>query len=489
MQFNWRDRRAIGITLLLVVAVALLGPLFYLWWRGRSRPIPAPPGAIPPDLTELEGLSTAEAEARRTTNLEEQRALEHARIRGAIRRSNIVSIFNLPLLGMTVANALLGAPLDALTSFAAACFNTGINIFQQSRTADRIEELAAQTRPSATALHDGIAKSVDQDDIVMGDVLVVGPGDQILADGRVLRSGNALSDLSAYTGRHHATPIQTGDPISTGDFCTAGWAAYEVQTPPTEIDTVRAVAETRAEQTPLQQVIFGILSVLLIILAIFFVLLVVDVVGQPELLTEEMEIAYREWAGFIFGIAPAGLFFMITLAYTAGALDLSKTGALVRDMLAIESLAQVTVLCFGKTGALTGQTVEVDIIPPPTNLPGLAENRIRQLLGATARSIQSDNAYVRTIAQALDGEKRAVEQQAPHLAVYGWMGLTFSDPDLRGAYVLGKPEILGDHISGAAQTHAEDDEDAQGSSRQAPATVVTLCRSSSACHNPRRFGH
>lgn len=138
---------------------------------------------------------------------------------------------------------------------------------------------------------------------------------------------------------------------------------------------------------------------------------------------------------------------MITVAYTVGATVLGNAGAAIRNAPVIESLAQVTVLCFGKTSTLRGADVEIEMMSPPSGYPGLAENRVRQLLGTYARSTRADNTYLRAMARGFGGEGRVVEQEAPYLSAFGWSGITFSEPDIRGTYILGDPDLLNDQLA------------------------------------------
>ncbi|NIV35344.1 MAG: hypothetical protein GWN58_39595, partial [Anaerolineae bacterium] len=72
--------------------------------------------------------------------------------------------------------------------------------------------------------------------------------------------------------------------------------------------------------------------------------------------------------------------------------------------------------------------------------------RIRQILGDYARSTSASSPAVRAIAAAFPGSQRRVREEAPFLSLYGWSAVAFDDEDLRGVYVLGDPDLLGEHL-------------------------------------------
>ena len=101
---------------------------------------------------------------------------------------------------------------------------------------------------------------------------------------------------------------------------------------------------------------------------------------------------------------------------------------------AIESLSNVNVLCLDKTGTLTANRIYFkDVLPIQ-----LGEKRIKKLLGDYAANLSSQNRTSEAIAEACQGEKQIVKQEAPFSSAHKWSGLMFAD----GGYVLGAPEIL-----------------------------------------------
>jgi cation-transporting ATPase E len=209
-----------------------------------------------------------------------------------------------------------------------------------------------------------------------------------------------------------------------------------------------------------------VLRIMLALILFFLALLVLDMLDFP-IVSKIFEDVYREAASGFFSIAPSSLFFMIVATYAIGSARLGDIGALVRESRAVEALAQISVICFSKTGTLTGAEVHLDMIPSGENQPALAESRVRQLLGDAAHSITSDNVFLQAIAQNFTGSSRPVEEVASHMSAFGWSALTFLEPDIRGTYVIGEAQALEPNLNWeTAQDEAADDGSALGSALQ-----------------------
>jgi magnesium-transporting ATPase (P-type) len=270
-------------------------------------------------------------------------------------------------------------------------------------------------------------------------------GDPILTDGLILRAGDNFSVAdTVFSDVEREMRKSGGDFVQAGSYCVSGWAAYQVQSLPAEelrVTQLNAVPQTHADLTALQKTIDSILRILLVVTTIFVVILVQRIL-QVNIVSPEVQQLSRDAASIIFSIAPSGLFFMIIVSYNMGTFDLLKLGALVRDSRSVESLAQVTTICFGKSGTLTGIDVQMEMLPQPADDSTLGENRVRQIVGDFAHSSSSLSSFVSEIRKSFDGQKRAVSSESRFLSTYGWCALTFQDPDLQGTYVLARPGLF-----------------------------------------------
>ncbi len=433
-----------GLILLISLGIAILGLLRYRRRLGaQARTSTA---GLAPDFQQFQGLTEAEAESRRSPSLDQEQKQDARKVRRAIWRTSIFSIFNLGMLGLAAVQILLRDTLSALGTLLILVLSIILTAVQQLYATGRVEKLLGQARPWATVVRDGRIRSIELDDVVLDDVLLVGPGDQFLVDGKLLTS-TPLRIRSFISGAESQDTLKgEGDLVEAGRFCVDGRGAYQV----TALQERSAAGWSPVPQglqalTPLQRIMDRLLRALLLVIAVFLALLLLDMINFPYL-PDQVEALYRETASVLFSIAPSGLFFMIIVTYALGSARLGDTGALVRDSRAVESLAQVSVLSFSKTGALTGAEVQLEMATPANGRPLLAESRVRQLLGDVAHSAHSDNIFLQAIAESFAGSRRAIIEEAWFLSVYGWSAVTFAEVDVPGTYIIGDEAILQAHL-------------------------------------------
>ncbi len=459
-----KDRgRKLGIAVGVGIALAGLAAAVVLLIRRlrRERAAKVPPAPEPVSaraFLELEGLTQEEAAARRLEGQDNTIRFRPPRTSSQIWRESIYNILNAGLLGIAIAQLLLGKPLDALISLGVAVFNVSLNAGQQFFARRRLRDVEEATRPRATVIREGMAHSIDPSEIVVGDVLVLGPGDQVLVDGRVVGEGEILVDESMLTGEHGRITKRAGDAVYAGSFCVSGRAAHTAERVGNERRISALTSETEAtqeEMTPIEHVVNRVLRVLLVVVAIMTILLLLFWFQVETGLPVD---TVNSALSVIFSIAPAGLFFMIVLTYAAGTADLGKLGALVHRARSVESLANTDVMCFAQAGILTGTHVEMEALAPPDGGEGIAESRLRQILGDYALTTSADNLAIRAMLKSIPGNRRVAVEEAPFLGVHGWSAVAFDDEDLRGVYFLGDPRILSPYLVAAEEEEAGEDE-------------------------------
>src|SRR5262249_11490998 len=151
-------------------------------------------------------LTEAEA-ARRLAARGPHRPLATSRSYASIVRANVFTIFNLILAVAGAVTIAFGAWQDALF-LGILFFNTAIGIVQEGRAKRALDRLAALVAPTATVVRDGAARQVGVDNVVVGDVLRVQAGDQIVADGHVQTASGLSIDESILTGE--SQPVARG---------------------------------------------------------------------------------------------------------------------------------------------------------------------------------------------------------------------------------------------------------------------------------------
>jgi hypothetical protein len=167
------------------------------------------------------GLTAAEV-ARRAAAGQTNRSRDNAgRTYGEIIRANTLTRFNL-LLGALLAVMLAVGPLqDALFGIVPA-LNALIGIVQEIRAKRTLDHLSLLSAPAARVLRDGKTTQISGEDIVLGDIIELHAGDQVLADATVLSTAQLELDESLLTGESDAVDKGAADSVLSGSFVVAG---------------------------------------------------------------------------------------------------------------------------------------------------------------------------------------------------------------------------------------------------------------------------
>ncbi len=389
------------------------------------------------------GLSDQEAAARRASGQGNNTVVKTGRTYGQILRENVFTFFNIVLFSIGLLLLLLGDVNDAILTAFTGLLNASIASFQEARAKKKLDHIALLTRPQARVIRDGQEKSIDPAEIVVGDLLVIGPGDQVLVDGALAGEGRLEMDESLLTGESDLIPKRAGDTLLSGSFVVSGKAIYEAQKVGEHsfINQLSQNARSFVPQiTPLQRQVNQVVR-LLLLLVLFFgvVILLANIRFEQLTLAQSLKAA-----SVTFGLAPASLFLMIVLAYALGAVRIADQGALVQVSNAIESLCHVSVLCLDKTGTLTANQIRLEQIEA-LNTPGgpaFSQADLQRILGCYARSASASNATNEAVLNGTPGEKHLFQQEVPFSSKLKWSAMSFNEPALRGTYVLGANEMM-----------------------------------------------
>ncbi len=393
---------------------------------------------------QLQGLSQEEVLARRARGQGNTAPAPTSRSYRQILVENVFTFINLCLFGLGVTLIALGRVADALVSTGVISLNVVVSVVQEVRAKRTLDRIALLTRPTATALRDGKEREVSPEELVVGDVVKLEPGDQIVVDGRVIggESTHLAVDESLLSGEADLIAKKPGDTVYSGSFCVTGSGYYVAERVGTGSLAHQITADARAFRrilTPLQQEINLVVRIALLIVVYLEFLLVVTSVAQRINLADSVENST-----IVAGLVPNGLFLSIAVAYALGAVRILRFGALIQQANAIESLSHVDVLCLDKTGTLTANRLRVDDVYPIGNLD---RTQVEQALGAIAASASGGNKTSQAILAAWPSEPRRLAGEIPFSSARKWSAVAFEAPareasDLAGVYALGAPEML-----------------------------------------------
>jgi cation-transporting ATPase E len=380
----------------------------------------------------LTGLTAVEVATRRKAGQSNKVTVQSSRTYFQILQENAFSFINGVFFVIAMVLVSLGRWEDAVVVVLMIVGGSSINLYQEVRAKRQLDKIALLMRPDVTVIRDGQLQHVAPDEIVLGDLLRIEPGDQLVVDGEVVGDGRADVDESLLTGEVDLIPKQAGDELHSGSYCVRGSAVYEATRVGADTLAYRLTTGARAFRriyTPLQREINLVIQVLLLVAIFFWILFGISYLLGVINLDQMVEIV-----AVVAGLVPIGLYLAITLAYALGAVRLAGQKAVIQQSNAIESLSHVNVLCLDKTGTLTSNRIQFDQIRPVEG----TEVEIRAKLGNVAASMSTSNRTNDAIRAACPGAAQPVIAEMPFSSAYKWSGLVFDD----GMYILGAPETL-----------------------------------------------
>jgi cation-transporting ATPase E len=388
----------------------------------------------------IQGLSEEEAEARRERGLGNEVRFRTTRTYLQILRHNAFTFINIVLFSIGIILILMGKFGDALVTAGLVLLNVVVGVYQEGRAKRKLEQIALLTRPKATVLRNGQERALDPSEIVLGDVLVARPGDQIVVDGQVSGEGRMEVDESLLSGESERIPKQNGDAVYSGSFCVTGSAFYVAQKVGADNYINQLTAGVRAyrqTKTPLQKDIDWIIRVMVLVVTPVGILLGISFAIQ--------QLPPVEWvliAAVLVALVPQGLFFMTTVAYAMGVVRVAGRGALIQQINAVESISHVNLLCLDKTGTLTTNRIQLQAMQPLGEFSTGDHSELKKILGDFAASTPGGNRTTEAILEAFGGQPISAEEVVPFSSEWKWSALRWQTPERQGAYILGAPEVL-----------------------------------------------
>jgi cation-transporting P-type ATPase E len=381
-----------------------------------------------------QGLSAKEAEARlRKLGPPPENS---SRSLASIVAANVFTLFNAIIAVFFVVNIGLGLFADALFGVI-AIVNSGIGIYQEKKAKETLEEIAVLVAPRAQVIRDGAEAELTAEEVVPGDVVRVGPGDQLVADGEVIASRGMTMDESLLTGEADGIQKGEGDRALSGSFCVSGSGHYAVDAVREESYAGQIAGEAktfRHPPSPLQE------EVNRVILASTYLMLPLAVLLIASLYLREVhleEAAQTATAGLIT-LIPEGLVLLMSVTFAVAAMRLARRGTLVQQISATESLASVDTICVDKTGTLTAGELRLVGVE---YADGIDPKSGAAALGRFAASAGDRNKTLETIAAEFPGTAEAVSGEVAFSSEWKWSGLSL-DGGSGATYVLGAPDIL-----------------------------------------------
>ena len=423
---------------------------------------------------DLSGLTTAEVEEHTRAGRTNKATRTTGRTTWEIIRANVFTRINAMLGVLCVIVLATGSWINAAFGLLIIA-NSAVGIIQELRAKRTLENLKILSESRPRVIRDGEEREVAQSEIVEGDLIRVGSGDEIVVDGPLL-SGSLSMDESQLTGEADPVRHNPGDELLSGSFVKHGSGVFRAEKVGGESYAARLAAEASDFSLTDSVLMSGINSILRVITWLLIPTGLLTIFTQLTRTDAPIRESILSMAAALVPMVPEGLVLMTSIAFAVGIVRLGKYKALVNELVAIEGLARVDTMCTDKTGTLTSNEMELEAVVDEHGDDASAET-LRDLRRLFAS--QSDlNNTAEAIVQGLDewsageGEQEDVaagssqpQSSQPHAfegseipfsSAYKFSGFRVADGP---TFVLGAPDVLLDQGTPAANVAAKEEAD------------------------------
>ena len=385
-----------------------------------------------------QGLSNAQASELLANGYGNEEVASNAKTTKQIVRENTLTFFNLVFVVLAVLLIIVGNFRDMFFLVIAA-FNSLIGIVQQLRSRATLEKLNLISESRVKVLRDGQLGTVPLHKLVREDIVELGAGDQIPADGPVM-SGQVTVNEALITGEADPITKNPGDQLLSGSFVVSGKCRARMDHVGAESYASRLALEAKADQGVGKSQMMKSLDRLIRVIG--FALIPIGVaLFCNEFFVQEGSFAtsITSMVAALTGMIPEGLYLLTSVALAVSVVRLAQRKTLVHEMSAIETLARVDVLCVDKTGTITQPEMSVQevVCLDEEEYPSA---KVEEILNAYYQVMDADNDTARAMAERFD--KPSVwqaERTVPFTSANKWSAVVFRG---HGSYVVGAPEFI-----------------------------------------------
>lgn len=350
-------------------------------------------------------------------------------------------------------------PFDSIVIVLILIVNAILGYMQEAKAEEAVNALSEMTAPTSNVLRNGRVERINTTDIVPGDILVLGEGDTVPADGRLLAAASlriaeaSLTGESVPVGKKPATLDSAkalGDRanmVFNGTSVTQGTGRAIVTGTGmnTQVGKIADLLQsTEDEATPLQKEmnhvskILGI-AVCIIAVVVLLALAVLEGFHSVHDVIDSLLLA----VSLAVAAVPEGLAAILTVVLALGVQRMAAHHAIVKKLHSVETLGSASVICSDKTGTLTRNEMTVERVVVPS---GEVE------LTGTGYAPEGDMV-------SIDGSAVPENIANEVLATLG-AGTLANDGELREGEMPGTWEIVGDPtevslVVAARKTHAD----------------------------------
>ena len=342
-------------------------------------------------------------------------------------------VTNLLFLGIIICNLLIGT-------------------IQECKSKHTIEKLKLLNDSKIKVRRNGEEIEVLPTEIVLDDVVILSPGDQIPADCEILEDEIIEVNESLLTGESFPVKKSKGEMVYAGSFVVAGSLAVRVDKVGNDTYIQSIENKAKVSKQPKSRLMIAINKIIrnMTILAIPLAIIVfINEMLHAVDANTDLSFFPKEWGGesivsnatFYSGVTiaymiPYGMALLASVAMATGVVKLAQKKTLAQDLYSVESLSRVNTLCLDKTGTLTDGTmmVEETIIFDKS----FSEKKLQDIVGSYLSAFKANNQTSRAMANRFGNNQiykysRAIQfsssrkYSAVRFDEFGWLALGAPD--------------------------------------------------------------
>ena len=366
-----------------------------------------------------------------------------ARSVAEIVRANVFTRINAILGVLLIIVLATGSVINGLFGMLIVA-NSVIGMVQEIRAKQTLDKLAIVGQAKPLVRRQSGTRPLLPSEVVLDDVIELGPGDQIVVDGEILEEVNLEVDESLLTGEADPIAKDAGDAVMSGSFVVSGTGAYRATKVGRQAYAAKLAEEASKFTLVKSELRNGINRILQVVTYLLVPAGLLTIYTQLFTTRAGWRESVLRTVGALVPMVPEGLVLMTSIAFAVGVVRLGRRRCLVQELPAIEGLARVDVVCADKTGTLTENGMRV------SNVEELGAQRetVADVLAALAAADARPNASMRAIAETYDQPPGwSATATAPFKSATKWSGVSYRD---HGNWVIGAPDVLLDPGSAAA---------------------------------------
>lgn len=334
-----------------------------------------------------------------------------------------------------------------------ALMNVAMGSFQEIKSLSVIKKLKIVTSTKSRVIRDGETKSIEANEIVLDDVVLVSAGEQATADLTVL-TGEVEVDESMLTGEADHVKKRAGDTILSGSSIIVGTArcrAEKIGNDTYAAELTRKVKSSSGHKSELMSSIMKIIKALTIGLCIVTAVVTVTLAvkisinGSNTAIWDGMTLSLNDpvtWSLIVLtdgmfgiGMIPTGLVLTTSVALMVSIAQLTKKQTLVQELYSLENLSRVDVICLDKTGTLTDGTMAVCDVKAFIPMEEVERHARALMKSAEERNATSEAVFQRF---GMD-ENASFKEVIPFSSANKYSGLVYDDGK---KLLMGAPDYL-----------------------------------------------